>query len=54
MFFVIIIVFGIIVWGIINIDVKLKKQIDNDERIIERLDVLIYTLKEKEDRDLRL
>lgn len=44
---VFIISYVIIVLAVINISGSLKKKLDNDERIIEKLDILIDTLKDK-------
>ncbi|SFS63958.1 hypothetical protein SAMN05428962_1821 [Paenibacillus sp. BC26] len=38
----------ILVLFLINIDANVKKHLLNDERIIERLDILINTHKEKD------
>lgn len=44
----IIIAFVIILLVILNIDGKLKKKLENDERIIERLDILIKIQNDKD------
>lgn len=35
----------LVIWGIISLEHKLKKKLNNDERIIARLDILINDLK---------
>ncbi|MGO4106092.1 hypothetical protein [Paenibacillus sp. YAF4_2] len=45
---ILIIAVVVITLGIISIDGKLKKRIDNDERIIERLEIIINNQREKD------
>lgn len=45
---VIIIAFVVIVLAILNIDGKLKRNLENNERIIARLDILIKNQKDKD------
>ncbi|MBD3921714.1 hypothetical protein H8B09_23310 [Paenibacillus sp. PR3] len=45
---VIIIGFVVIVLAILNIDGKLKRNLESNERIIARLDILIKNQKDKE------
>jgi|GEM_PF-4232174 hypothetical protein len=45
MVIIIIIFMVIVIMGIISVEHKLRQQLNNDERIIARLDILINDLK---------
>ncbi|MCQ6557302.1 hypothetical protein [Paenibacillus mendelii] len=42
---------ALVILGIISIDIRLKKHVEHDAKIIERLDVLIQLIKDKEKKE---